>query len=255
MLGIENSFIPVRGVGKKTERKLWQAGVITWDEFDGSVVGPTRAGRISEFISKARDHLNEGNARYFGETFPSESYWRLYENFSADTCFLDIETTGLDKWDDDVTMIGSYRGGEMTTLIRGQNLSQRALADELQEAKLLVTFNGGQFDLPVIERTFGIEVDLLHIDLMHLCRRLNLTGGLKIIERRVGIERDRPDLSGEDAVRLWREYERGNDTSLDTLIHYNQEDVMNLESLMHVVTKQLHEEVFETVRGVSDYSE
>lgn len=86
---------------------------------------------------------------------------------------------------------------------------------------------------------------------MYPCRRLDLTGGLSLIERRVGIERDRPDLSGEDAVWLWREYERGNDTSLDTLIDYNQEDVMNLKSLMDVVTQRLHEEVFETVRDVA----
>lgn len=245
---IENSFIPVNGIGEKTEQKLWQAGVTTWDEFDGAVVGPTRAERIHDFIQTARDHLDEGNARYFGGVFPAESYWRLYKNFSEETCFLDIETTGLSEWNDDVTMVGLYRGGEMTTLVRGQNLSQNALDDKLQEAKLLVTFNGEEFDLPFLERAFGVEVDVPHIDLMRLCRRLGYRGGLTFIERQVGIERDRPDLSGEDAVRLWREYERGNDASLDTLIDYNQEDVMNLEALLEVVTSQLHEEVFESVQ-------
>lgn len=252
MLGIENSFILVRGIGRKTERKLWEAGITTWDEFDESVVGPTRAERINEFITTARDHLDEGNARFFGEKFPAESYWRLYENFSEDTCFLDIETTGLDKWNDDVTIVGLYRRGEMTTLVRGENLSQNAFADELQEAKLLVTFNGKTFDLPFLERVFGVTVDIPHIDLMHSCRQLGYRGGLKLIERQVEIERDRPDLSGEDAVRLWREYERGNETSLDTLIDYNQEDVMNLEALMDVVTRRLHNEVFETVPDSSD---
>jgi uncharacterized protein YprB with RNaseH-like and TPR domain len=64
----------------------------------------------------------------------------------------------------------------------------------------------------------------------------------------VGIERDRPDLSGEDAVRLWREYERGNNTSLDTLINYNQEDVKNLEVLLEIVTSQLHDEIFDSIQ-------
>ena len=36
---IENSFIPVEGVGETTERRLWEAGVTTWDEFEGDVVG------------------------------------------------------------------------------------------------------------------------------------------------------------------------------------------------------------------------
>ncbi len=247
MLGIENSFIPVRGVGEKTEQKLWQAGVTMWEEFDGSVVGPTRAERIKEFVPTARNHLDEGNAHYFGEVFSSESYWRLYKNFSEETCFLDIETTGLSEWHDDVTMVGLYHGGEMTTLVRGQDLSQAALLEELQDTKLLVTFNGEEFDLPFLQRAFGIEVDVPHIDLMKVCRRLGYSGGLTFIERQVGIERDRPDLFGEDAVRLWREYERGKDTSLDTLISYNQEDVMNLEALLEVVASQLHEEVFEAV--------
>lgn len=248
MLGIENSFIPVKGVGEKTEQKLWQAGVTTWDEFDGSVVGPTRADRIEDFISTSRDHLDEENAHYFGEVFPEESYWRLYENFSEETCFLDIETTGLNEWNDDVTMVGLYQAGEMTTLVRGQNLSQDTLVEELQDTKLLVTFNGDEFDLPFLERAFDIEVVAPHIDLMKVCRQLGYSGGLSFIERQVGIERDRPDLSGEDAVRLWREYERGNDTSLDTLIEYNREDVMNLEALLDFVTGQLHEEVFEVVQ-------
>lgn len=244
---IENSFIPVRGVGEKTEQKLWQAGVTTWDEFDGSIVGPTKAERIEEFISTARTHLDEANSYYFGQVFPEESYWRLYENFSEETCFLDIETTGLNEWSDDVTMVGLYQGEEMTTLVRGQNLSQDTLVEELQDTKLLVTFNGEEFDLPFLERAFDVEVVAPHIDLMKVCRRMGYRGGLSFIERQVGIERDRPDLSGEDAVRLWREYERGNDTSLDTLIEYNREDVMNLEVLLNVVTGQLHEEVFGSV--------
>lgn len=248
MLGIENSFIPVKGVGEKTEQKLWQAGVTTWEDFDGSVVGPTRAERIYDFISTARTHLDKGNAHYFGEVFPEESYWRLYENFSKNACFLDIETTGLNKWNDDVTIVGLYQGGEMTTLVRGQNLSQDTLAEELQDTKLLVTFNGEEFDLPFLKHAFDVEIDVPHIDLMRVCRRLGYSGSLSFIEKQVGIERERPDLSGEDAVRLWREYVHGDDTSLGTLINYNREDVTNLEQLIREITKQMHKEVFESAQ-------
>lgn len=247
MLGIKNSFIPVKGVGEKTEQKLWEAGVTTWDEFDREVVGPTRADHIEDFIRTAQDQLNERNAHYFGEVFPSKSYWRLYENFNDRTCFLDIETTGLNKRDD-VTIVGLYQGGEMTTLIQGQNLSHDTLVKELQNVKLLITFNGGEFDLPFLERDFDIEIVAPHIDLIKVCRRMGYKGSLSFIERQVGIERDRPDLSGEDAVRLWREYDNGKDTSLDTLINYNREDVMNLERLMEEMTNQLHKEVFESVQ-------
>ncbi|RLM48905.1 ribonuclease H-like domain-containing protein, partial [Halorubrum sp. Atlit-28R] len=58
-----------------------------------------------------------------------------------------------------------------------------------------------------------------------------------------GIDRDRPDISGRDAVRLWREYERGDESALDTLVSYNREDTVNLERLMETVTGKLHDRV------------
>ena len=242
---IENSFIPVRGVGEATERRLWEQGVTHWDTFDRSVVGDTTGERIAEFIDIARDHLDRGDARFFRDTFPSGSHWRLYENFRREACFLDIETTGLSKHRDRVTVVGLHRDGDTRTLVRGEDLTAGALRRELDESKLLVTFNGKRFDVPFLEESFDIATDLPHVDLMYPCRRLGLTGGLKAIERSVGIERDRPDISGEDAVRLWREYERGDRGALDTLVSYNRDDAANLAGLMDHVANQLHEDVFE----------
>jgi len=74
---------------------------------------------------------------------------------------------------------------------------------------------------------------------MYPCKRIGLSGGLKPIEKEIGIERDRPDLSGRDAVRLWREYERGDDDALDTLVSYNREDTKNLRTLADTVTETL----------------
>jgi uncharacterized protein YprB with RNaseH-like and TPR domain len=243
---IENSFIPVSGVGEKTERKLWRAGVRTWDDFDGSVVGSTTAERIETFIDTARARLNDGDAQYFGEQFPSGSYWRLYENFAERTCFLDIETTGLDHQYDDVTVVGLHRGGETDALVNGRDLTRERLRSELDDAKLLVTFNGKRFDVPFLETSFGLDIDVPHLDLMYPCRQMGLTGGLKEIEQRVGIDRDRPDLSGRDAVRLWREYERGDERSLETLVSYNRDDTANMERLVDVVTDRLHDDVVVT---------
>jgi hypothetical protein len=79
---------------------------------------------------------------------------------------------------------------------------------------------------------------------MYACRLVGLTGGLKTIEGEVGIDRDRPDLSGRDAVRLWRQYERGDDAALDTLVSYNREDTENLEALADHVTARLDERAF-----------
>ncbi|WP_435067226.1 ribonuclease H-like domain-containing protein [Haloplanus sp. C73] len=238
---IENSFIPVRGVGETTERRLWEAGITHWDAFDGSVVGPKTADRIHEFVDIATDHLSRGDARFFDDSFPSGERWRLYENFRNDALCFDIETTGLDADRNDVTTVSFYRDGDVTTLVRGDNLTAGALREQFADAPLIVTFNGARFDVPFLETSFDLDIDVPHLDLMYPCRRLDLTGGLKHIEQEVGIDRDRPDLSGEDAVRLWREYERGDDAALDELVSYNREDTKNLERLADLVTTRLHD--------------
>ncbi|WP_435332635.1 ribonuclease H-like domain-containing protein [Haloarchaeobius sp. TZWWS8] len=242
---IENSFIPVRGVGEQTERKLWQAGITHWDDFDGSVVGSTTADRIEAFIDTARDHLAAGDSRFFGDALPSAETWRLYENFRDETCFFDIETTGLSKSRDHVTTVSFHQGGETTTLVRGDDLTADALREQFADAALVATFNGARFDVPFLERSFDVNIDAPHIDLMYPCKRIGLDGGLKAIEKDVGIARDGPDISGRDAVRLWNEYERGSQSALDTLVEYNRDDTRNLQTLMDVVADGLHADLFD----------
>ena len=247
---IENSFIPVHGVGEKTERTLWEAGVTHWDEFEGRVVGPTTADRIQSFIDRARDRLAADDAAFFDEQFPSGERWRLYENFRERTCFFDIETTGLDEHRDRVTTVSFHQGGETTTLVRGRDLTVERLREQFADADLLVTFNGARFDVPFLETSFDLSVETPHLDVMYPCKQLGLSGGLKRIEREVGLERDRPDVSGEDAVRLWYDYERrGDESALETLVSYNREDAVNLRTLTDTVADRLHRDVFPSAVG------
>lgn len=248
---IENSFIPVEGVGERTERRLWEGGVTEWDAFDPGVdvsgIGPTTADRIETFIVEAQTHLDDDNAAYFDRTFPSNERWRLYENFRAETCFFDIETTGLDEHRNQVTTVSFHQDGETRTLVQGEDLTAEAVTEQFAQAELLATFNGARFDVPFLETSLGIDVETPHLDLMYPAKRLGLSGGLKPIEQELGIDRDRPDISGRDAVRLWREYERGDDSSLETLISYNREDTVNLRALADTVCGALHEDVFEPI--------
>ncbi|MFA9515981.1 ribonuclease H-like domain-containing protein [Halopenitus sp. H-Gu1] len=247
---IENSFIPVRGVGEATERRLWERGITDWDAFDPSIdvpgVGSTTAERIETFIDHARNHLAERNARFFDDAFPGSERWRLYEDFRSETCFFDIETTGLDEHRDRVTTVSFHHNGETTTLVRGEDLTGEAVRKRLSGASLIASFNGARFDVPFLETSLDINVDTPHLDLMYPCRRLGLSGGLKSIETDIGIRRDRPDLSGRDAVRLWHEYERGDDEALETLVSYNRADTRNLETLADRVCESLHRDVFES---------
>jgi len=79
---------------------------------------------------------------------------------------------------------------------------------------------------------------------MYTCKKIGLSGGLKQVEQDIGIERDRPDISGRDAVRLWREHEQGRDGALETLVSYNREDTVNLKELAETATNRLDEQVF-----------
>jgi uncharacterized protein YprB with RNaseH-like and TPR domain len=67
---------------------------------------------------------------------------------------------------------------------------------------------------------------------MYDCWRHNLYGGLKAVERQLGIVRRLKDISGYEAVRLWWKYQNNYDRdALLTLLEYSREDVVNLKTL------------------------
>ena len=244
---IRNSFIPVEGVGERTERRMWTSGIGEWGEFRqdrAPGVGATTAGRIESFIDEATERLDDGDAAYFDRAFPSGERWRLYEDFREGACFFDIETTGLSQDRDRVTTVSFHHGDGTETLVRGRDLTSEAVAERFDAADLLVTFNGARFDVPFLETSLGLDVSTPHLDLLYPCRRLDLTGGLKPIEREVGVARDGPEITGRDAVRLWREYEAGDEGALDTLVSYNRDDAANLRPLADEVARRLHRATF-----------
>jgi uncharacterized protein YprB with RNaseH-like and TPR domain len=241
---VENSFIGVDGVGEQTERSIWEQGITHWDEFEPSVVGGKRGDRIDQFIRTSREYLDAADVAYFDRQFPSSEQWRLYETFDDRACFFDIETTGLDEHRNQVTTVSLHQNGDTETLVAGDDLTAGNLRAAFADADLLVTFNGKRFDVPFLEANFDIDLQRPHLDLMYTAKKIGLSGGLKQVEKDIGIERDRPDISGRDAVRLWREHERGQDGSLETLISYNREDTVNLRTLADTVTARLDEERF-----------
>ncbi len=114
-----------------------------------------------------------------------------------------------------------------------------------------VTFFGCGFDVPFLKRRFpvleNVFADRLHIDLCPLLKTIGYSGGLKSIERQLKINRtpETEGLSGLDAVRLWRSYTRGGDSSEDALrlLHlYNKEDVVNMKALLEFALPRLREQ-------------
>jgi uncharacterized protein len=144
--------------------------------------------------------------------------------------YLDIETT----FSGSISVIGIYRPDGGTTQLVGGGVTDLNLYQSLAGVATIITFNGSSFDLPVIRKRLmaDLKAEYAHRDLLYVCRKRGLRGGLKLVEQRLGIARETAGISGWDAPRLWSRYETyGDRSALSTLLAYNYEDVVNLAVL------------------------
>lgn len=144
--------------------------------------------------------------------------------------FLDIETTFAGS----ISVIGIYRPDNGTTQLVGGGVTDLNLYAALAGVTTIVTFNGSSFDLPVIRKRLyaDLKAAYAHRDLLYVCRKRGLRGGLKHVEQVLGITRETAGISGWDAPRLWYRYDAyGDQKALATLLAYNYEDVVNLAVL------------------------
>ncbi len=235
---LESTFIFLKGIGECTERRLWDEGIATWETFLAapSLSGISR-GRKTLYdadVAAAREQLGRRNARHFSRCLKPGDQWRLFDAFRPRTVFLDIETTGTAPHEGDVTMVGLYSAGRMTTLIRNESLTGQRLADELDCYDLIVTFFGSVFDLPFLKAKYPrLQLDQPYFDLFFAARRLGYRGGLKHIESTLGIARHASvqGMDGWEAVRLWHQWQAGDEQALSKLVTYNAADTRNLEPL------------------------
>ena len=243
---LEHTFVHLQGVGETTERRLWEQGIVTWQDALAAGNAPERfsPGRWADAQRHIEDSvraLARGDHTWFAAGLHSMHHWRAFPQFRRSVAYLDIETTGLTSRDA-VTVAGLYDGTRTCTFIAGDNLDQ--LPEVLAQYAIIVTYNGASFDLPMLARCFaGLCFPQLHVDLMYPLRRLGLKGGLKGVEHQLGLPRD-PEiegLDGWDAVRLWREWQRGNRRSLELLVRYNTADIENLEILMEHVYRRMRQ--------------
>jgi uncharacterized protein len=76
------------------------------------------------------------------------------------------------------------------------------------------------------------------IDLRWVCQRHSLRGGQKLIEQKIGVRRDLPDLDGLEAIHLWQLHMSGDPQTLTKLLKYNREDLDGLIMIKkHLVNK------------------
>jgi len=232
---LKNTFCHLKKIGPKREASFWEKNIFSWDDLltdlnENNGRSIKLPAHIKDELGDSFRHYENTNAKYFADRLASSEVWRLFSNFRRSIAYIDIETTGL--YDPDITTIALYDGHEIKYYVNGQNLPQ--FKNDILKYKLLVTYNGKTFDIPIIETYFNISLNKAHIDLRYVLKSLGFSGGLKSCEKQLGISRG--DLDGVDgyfAVLLWNDYCRNkNIKALETLLSYNIEDVVNLEKLM-----------------------
>jgi uncharacterized protein len=151
--------------------------------------------------------------------------------------YIDIETTGLSFGGSEITVVGIYLWrGDSDDFIQfvGHDINADAIMEALKGVDVIYTYNGSRFDLPFIHSYCGVDLThhFPHRDLMYDCWAKNLKGGLKGVEKQLGIPRQLQEMNGLEAVKLWWKYVDSFDLeALDKLCAYNKEDVVNLKTL------------------------
>ncbi|MBN1594962.1 ribonuclease H-like domain-containing protein [candidate division FCPU426 bacterium] len=144
------------------------------------------------------------------------------------TVYLDIETS----YAGDITVVGIFSPARGIRQLVGQEVTPGNLLLSLEGTRMIKTYNGNRFDLPVIKRRLGLDLKALftHEDIMHLCWENKLKGGLKAVERQLGIIRgETAEVDGMRAMALWSAWqEQGDRGALELLLRYNHDDVVNL---------------------------
>ncbi|TQS83003.1 ribonuclease H-like domain-containing protein [Candidatus Methanomassiliicoccus intestinalis] len=249
---IRRTFLILPSLGKKKEVNLWKEGILDWNDFVSTSkikgISAERKENMDALLLRADQSLENRQSEYFSKILPSVEHWRMLDNFWDDAAYLDIETSGRSRYAS-VTVVGIYYKGKMTSLVKGEDLTFQNLSDSLKDAKMLVTFNGSSFDLPILEYHFPFAVPKVpHCDLRHACRRAGYCGGLKSIEKQMGMFREKEVeyMTGEEAVYLWRAWERSKSkNALKLLVKYNEEDVLNLEPIAKTTYSILKQKLIE----------
>ncbi len=244
---LKRSFIHISGVGAKRELSIWRAGVESWEDFiqKGKTLLPRAVYNLGlPMVKRSLEALAApGGLDELAGMLPPAEHWRFWPQYDR-VAYLDIETGGDPAEWGGITMVGIYDGETVQQYVAEDNLHE--LDQAMRGCDIVCTFAGSTFDIPVLKSVFGnLYVPPVHIDLRWVLKRVGYSGGLKRIEKTLGIQRpDEVDgLSGLDAVRLWAAYQAGDETALATLKQYNAWDVLSLKPLLELAVNQLKERI------------
>jgi len=233
-----SSFQLAPGLGRRSEQRLWQHGVLRWQDYDpcGGLLTSHSDALLRPALERAQAAFDAREVDDLARLLPPEEHWRLFGEFADGAAYLDIETSDDTVGAGFISAIGMLDRRGPRLLLAGPAL--QSFPELASGWSMLVTFNGSSFDLPILRRVFpDWQPPLAHIDLRHVLRRLGYSGGLKAIERRVPLlHLARPahldGLSAGQACGLFALGRNGDRAALRRFAEYNLYDVINLRTLM-----------------------
>jgi uncharacterized protein YprB with RNaseH-like and TPR domain/predicted nuclease with RNAse H fold len=264
---IEQTFLHLPGVGRKTEDRLWRGGFRSWGKLRDALSSGVRPRDLFkqrqieqkllfpspyasqsdkrcvvwlEALEESEQALREQHFAYFLERLNPGNYWRVLAPLLHTALYLDIETTGLTKDLNYMTVVGALQGNRFYQWVWPEPLD--LLKKLVHEAPLVVTFNGARFDIPFLRHQAAeVPVPRAHVDLLYLARAAGHHGSQKEVEEQLGLRRppEVQGVEGKEAVALWCNALCGDRESFRRLLRYNETDVAMLPKLAEKLCKRL----------------
>lgn len=178
-----------------------------------------------------------------------------YHTEPGDFLFLDTETTGLSHGAGTVAFlvgVGVIEDGELVVrqyMMRDYDeevFVLRRVQRDLDRCRVLVTYNGRSFDMPLLETRFILQrmpmdtSEIPHADLLHTARRvwkLRLKRcNLAYLEELIFHEPREDDLPGAEVPQRYFDYLKQHDFSLlEDILRHNAQDIASLARLLFVL--------------------
>src|SRR5688572_21101385 len=126
---LENTLQLFSGISPRKEVNLWRQGVTTWAAFERHVAPQLSLltdDTVEESpwltqIREAREASRAKDCAFFFRRLNRAEHYRIALSFPDDCLFLDIETTGLSRYYDQITVIGWRLGGRHGFYVVGQS--------------------------------------------------------------------------------------------------------------------------------------
>ncbi|WP_446899704.1 ribonuclease H-like domain-containing protein [Clostridium sp. LBM24168] len=181
----------------------------------------------------------------------------IFDEYSmGDIAYFDIETTGFDKYNDNIILIsfGSFIDHDKFSITQyfAENLEDESeilysFGHDILNYSNWCSYNGIAFDEPFIcermsKSNINFEPPKCHIDLYRRVRPYYRQLGmercnLKTVEKYIGVNRQ-DQIDGGISVDLYNEFLNTKDKKLeDTIMLHNYEDVLNLPKIHEFIYK------------------